>query len=160
MTEENPESVITPTQVRAVCLLYRAAIDNGRDHDDAAEFVSILKPDRLVTDDGHVDIQKIGRTADRFTPQELDLSPKASADRYLTALALVEGMITGDRAAMNLLPPAPPDTLALFGAQMAVTKMVLDNWCKGQEADILATLRSMILARTVDTERGADDGDR
>lgn len=87
-TTSNPEAVITPAQVRALCLLYRAVIDAG----------------------------------------------------------LVEGMVNEDQAASALLPPAPPDTLALLGAQTAITKMVLDNWCPGGHAEILGDLRKHVLA--------------
>lgn len=148
-TSSNPEAVISPAQVRAVCLLYRAATDAGREHDDAAQFAADINPARLVTIDGQVDIEKIAKTADRFTPPRLDMSATVQGDRYMTAIALVEGMVNEDNATNALLPPVSPNILALLGAQTAVTKMVLDNWCKGREREILDDLRRHVLAHLI-----------
>ena len=155
----NPDAP-TEAEIRALLLIYRGLIDNGRDHDSAARLVSQLDGIAYVKDD-ELDLDRIATTIRAQSPTGYDQSPQATADRYMTAIAMVEGMFRGDTAAMHLVTPAPPETLALFAAQAAVTKMVLDNWLKGQEAEVLRTLRGLILDHTVATEiEGKDDDHR
>lgn len=157
MKTTSTTEVITAAEVRAVCLLYRAAIDAGRGHDDAAQFAADLDPRRLVTEDGqHVDIEKIGALADRFTPKRLDMydrTPEGETARLLTAIAVAEGMLTGDPSSVTLLPTAPPDAAALMAAQTAVTVMILETCCKGNETSILNELRAAVLNHGTDKDQ-------
>ncbi len=139
----------TESQLITFCDLYRELHLRGWTHDQACERLRHLVLWRLGSRD-QPDPETVQKWADNLIPTGpvgYDHTREAQIGRHLTAVAMVEAMLDGDRdAATALTPPAPPEIRALIAAQTGVTVNVLGALIAGHEQEVLDQIRTHLLA--------------
>lgn len=151
----------TPARLRAFCALYEGLHTRGRTHDEIAGILENHDP-ILLGSYHEPNLDKVAELVEHYAPIAwvADQTRDGHTDAVLTAVAVTEAGLTGDAAALGLLPETGARSAAVHGAQAALLGMALQILAPGRERHFLGVLRHVFVLADTDQPTDTEGNDQ